>query len=348
MSRIGFRRCLCALLLGAGVLASSPVSGIHGRQDIAGPIEIEREAQSILASMAVQQEYDYILSASVRLLFFWISREDVGQGMIRIGEQAGEPGTQRLELVMGSDPAKAPFHVNRWGAAKEIYRASEGTGTFFGFMKSSGGNSPMDARADISKEKETDNHLFTGIVSRQGKAGIVSIAVPISSKADFTIRDLPQAEQMVLKEISGSSRKPRTKSAMETVECREAKGFLFTLREMLLSSLDGTPFPQTRCYFYHARRYLLTMSGGERVTGKNIAIQLRGASKPTVTRYNSLRDARFRVLNTESGERTDFRLFYGTEGDIRGIPVLMEHQPNWWFRITASLRPNYPLAPGIK
>jgi hypothetical protein len=304
-----------------------------------GAVEMEQAAQWIRAEMGNSRSYDYVLGASVRLLLFWVSRDDVGQGTIRIGEQALEPGTQRIELIMGSDPAKAPFHVNRWGAAKETYRTAEGTGDFFGFMKSSAGDSPFDARAEIAKEKAAGAHQFTGIVSRHDRSRMISVAVPISSLTDFNIRELPQAEQMVVKEISASNRTPRVRTAADLSDCSNAKGFLFTIRELLRSSLDGMPLPQTRCYLYHTRRYLMTLSGGENIREKGIAIQFRGTTKPVTTTYKNLRDARFRVVNTESGERTDFRILYGADGEYRGIPLVMEHQPNWWFRITVKLNP---------
>jgi hypothetical protein len=46
---------------------------------------------------------------------------------------------------------------------------------------------------------------------------------------------------------------------------------------------------------------------------------------------------RFMVFNHESKERTTFELLVGTTGELRGIPVQIVHQPNWWFQAVLNL-----------
>src|SRR5258708_3942339 len=65
-------------------------------------------------------EYDYIMTARVRLLIFWAGKDDVGGGYIRRGVLPQNPETEVIQLLMGSDPAKAPRAINRWGAATEV------------------------------------------------------------------------------------------------------------------------------------------------------------------------------------------------------------------------------------
>src|SRR5262249_47790393 len=65
-------------------------------------------------------EHHYRLSGAARPLLFWISRDNVGGG--RMTWRQAPDGTVSLELLMGSDPARAPFKTNRWGYIREVVR----------------------------------------------------------------------------------------------------------------------------------------------------------------------------------------------------------------------------------
>ena len=57
--------------------------------------------------------YDYSLTVRVRPLLFWITRTGVGSGRIVRADTGG--GTRVYEFLIGSDPARAPMRINRWG-----------------------------------------------------------------------------------------------------------------------------------------------------------------------------------------------------------------------------------------
>ncbi|MGB8325543.1 MAG: hypothetical protein WCE52_21470, partial [Candidatus Acidiferrum sp.] len=65
-------------------------------------------------------QYNYIMTARVRLLFFWACKDDVGGGYIRRGVSSENPREEFFEVLFGSDPAKAPRDINRWGAGTEV------------------------------------------------------------------------------------------------------------------------------------------------------------------------------------------------------------------------------------
>jgi hypothetical protein len=296
----------------------------------------------IRAESGTFDQHDYIVSASVRLLFFWVSRDDVGQGYIRIGPHPLGGGAERVELLMGSDPAKAPLSINRWGAATEVYRASDRAGAFFGFMKSSKGQSISEMRAELSSEDQSRKHLFDGTLIRQSENRSVAVLVPISSDTDFTLHQFPQAEEMVVNRLGATPRPPRVLGASDLAGCSSGRGFLFTVRELIDGSLNGLKLPQTRCYTYNGRRYTMTLQETESVGERKVPLKYRGAAKAVETVYRDLKDAGFRVRNMETGNRTEFRLLYRATGKFRGIPVLVEYQPNWWFRVTLKARPEQP------
>ena len=116
----------------------------------------------------------------MRLIFFWAGKDDVGGGYIRRGIAAADPREEMLQVLFGSDPAKAPRAINRWGAgteavwhkdpvSNEIKSSSADdvvASTFFGFMKSSAGKSVSEMQDELKKEKSGGAHQFKGIVSQ--------------------------------------------------------------------------------------------------------------------------------------------------------------------------------------
>jgi hypothetical protein len=70
------------------------------------------------AAAAACQERHYRLAARIRPLFFWIGRDNVGEA--RLTWQAGDGGGRGYSLLIGSDPARAPRKINKWGYISEL------------------------------------------------------------------------------------------------------------------------------------------------------------------------------------------------------------------------------------
>ncbi len=69
-------------------------------------------APAVLRADPVEQHH-YRIAARVRpLVVFWITRDGVGDA--RVTRTRGD-GEARYTLLIGSDPDRAPFHINRWG-----------------------------------------------------------------------------------------------------------------------------------------------------------------------------------------------------------------------------------------
>jgi len=149
-------------------------------------------------------QYDYVMTARVRLLFFWASKDDVGGGYIRRGVSAEDPRLEFIQVLFGSDPEKAPRAINRWGAGTEVswhkepasLASSEDvtSSAFFGFMKSSRGKSASEMQSELERERKQGLHDFTGILSRVEPARAVSLVVPLESDTDFNLHDYDRAE----------------------------------------------------------------------------------------------------------------------------------------------------------
>lgn len=289
------------------------------------------------ASGHAQIEGRYVMKACVRLLLFWACKDDVGMGYIRLGHDAADPDLQSVQLLMGSDRAKAPLHVNRWGAATEVYRKSDTTSAFFGFMKSSKGTGLSGMRTEVENEAASARFRFEGIVSWSGMSGGVSSTVPVVSPADFDLHQLPEVTRMMRAAFSESGIRVRELNPSVAADCGGGPGLLGTTRAMLEGAFRGKAAPATSCYIYNAQPYRLTLRGWHPAGKARISFTLHGAPKPEVYTYPAVNKAEFRVTDMRTGEQTDFELLCRASGQDRIIPVQIRYQPNWWFRVVLNL-----------
>ena len=69
------------------------------------------------STLPVTQSHTYKMSGRVRAPLLWVGRDDVGSGIIRWrGGTAGPAGNvgNGYELLIGSDPLRAPGGLNKW------------------------------------------------------------------------------------------------------------------------------------------------------------------------------------------------------------------------------------------
>src|SRR5262245_44772131 len=142
------------------VVALLVVSGPGSR---AADFTFDDAVRWILSPARDTVQYDYIMTAKVRLLLFWVGADDVGGGYIRRSASVSDPTVRQIQVLFGSDPAKAPRRINHWGAATEVINGS--SSAFLGFMKSSKATSASDAAAEVQKQADQDNHAFEAILS---------------------------------------------------------------------------------------------------------------------------------------------------------------------------------------
>ncbi len=293
-------------------------------------------------------QFDYVMTARVRLLFFWTGKDDVGGGFIRRGFSKNDPRQELLQVLFGSDPAKAPRAINRWGAGTEVIRHKEAPSTpangddivssaFFGFMKSSTGKSASEMQEELKKEKDHGEHLFTGILSRVDAGRAISLTVPLSSEIDYNLHQYAQAEPIMLEKLSSSQRPPRVLE--NSGGCARAGEFLGTVSELLDSALQNHGGPRSLCYVYDAQVNILTIE--HTVSVPKLAVKTKtskGAMLADRT-YEDLLETDFLTANQATGRKVYFSILVGTKGDQRGVPVQIRYQPNWWFQVVLNLLP---------
>ena len=292
-------------------------------------------------------QYDYTMTARVHFVFFWAGKDDVGGGYIRRGVSTQDSRQEFFQVLFGSDPEKAPRAVNRWGAGTEISWHKDPVGAipqndvtasaFFGFMKSSLGKSANEMQSELQKEKELGQHSFTGILSRVEPARALSLVVPLLSDTDFSLRDYDRAEPIMLQRLADSARPVH--SLKVSGECPRATEFLGTVAELTDAALAGQRAPLSRCYVYDAQENTLTL---EKVTAiESLPVKLRGANNVVVldATHKDVLQLDFVSAHKQTGKKVYFTIYVGRQGALRGVPVQICYQPNWWFQVVLNLLP---------
>jgi hypothetical protein len=331
--------CLSAGLLWFAALSfSQPTENSNDAK-----ASLRRAIDQIRDAPGQSVQYDYIMSARVRLLLFWAGKDDVGGGYVRRSVSTGDSTAEFFQIVMGSDPAKAPRGINRWGAASErVQRVGPGgvpeSSTFFGFMKVYKGNSPTEMKKELDGEKESGNFLFSAILNLADRSGTVAKTVPFASATDFNIHQLDMAEPVVFNRLQDTEGKIRSADAAQFQACRRPEGFLSSIAELDDDALEGKASPRAVCYIYNGQLFRLTLAHVSQVERETVHLSLAGRSQPYALDYQNLLLAHFENFNETVHQGSSFELLLGTTGSLRGVPVRISYQPNWWFQVVLNLK----------
>jgi hypothetical protein len=315
-------------------------------QESADQAAIQEAAAWIGRADKSATEYRYVMTCRLRLLLFWTGRDDVGGGYVRIGQAEGDDRQQMIRILFGSDPAKAPLSINRWGAGTEVLRldaAGQPEGSaFFGFMKSSKGQSVLAMQKELSKEKANGSHLFEGIMSRVDSGRALSTTVPYTSNTDFDLHQVAEAQKAALQELeSNPQRRVRRLDGSDRTACGRPGEFLSTIYELTQAAVAGHATPETLCYIYNARHYRATLASVHPVGERRVHVTLRKGGAIDQT-YRDLKLAHFELVGQETAGTSTFDILLGTAGNLRGAPIQITYQPNWWFQVILNLAPGSP------
>jgi len=338
------RRAASVLLsVGIALLAGDAVARPQGPVPPEGQAVLQEAVAWVRGGQKLRVQYDYLMTAKLRLLFFWVGKDDVGGGYVNRGSAAAGPQMEMFQLLFGSEPAKARG-INRWGAATEVVRRGpNGSGAaeasaFFGFMKASRGASVAEMEKELSKEGQSGAHLFEAIINRVDGNGGISKVVPFHSQQDFNLHELEKTQQVVFDRLAGEAGRVKRVDAQMRAACAKANGFLSSVAELVDAALEGRKPPFETCYFYHGARFTMKVVKTEAIREKKISVSLRGQEQPFERKYNDLLRVEFRIDNHNTGKVSRFELLLGTKGDLRGAPVQIDYQPNWWFRVILNLQ----------
>jgi hypothetical protein len=260
----------------------------------------------------ITAERSYTLNARVRLLLYWIRRENVGSA--RLTWRAGRGDHRILEFLVGSDPNRAPRRINRWGFIAE--ELGPHTADLLGIMTQSDEQSVDEA--DSKSAASSGRFVYRAIRTTVRDGSASSAVFRLSNERPVTYRDLDEVLQWI----------PTDMPARREVSLPEGTrpGFLFALDELITGTLDQcragsrqlhAPLP----FVYNNTFYTLKLRKCDFESVRQIGDRV----------FSRVIRAELETKNRSTGKETPFRLVYGTEGDLKAVPVLIVFRPRWWF-----------------
>lgn len=317
--RLGGTAARLSWFLGAvGIaLAVAPVAGGGS------PGEPRFRPWTATPGAAAGGQYHYSLTARVRPLMFWITRKGVGTG--RIVRSADEAGNPFYELLIGSDPARAPLHINRWGYVAEVHR--DGGAEILGVMTEAD-EQTVDAASKAVEAGAAGDHRFKAIRASVGEGEASAQVIRVSLAENLTLGDLG--------ELLGRLPEGGQATARLSLPGNVHPGFLGAVAGLVAESADaaragnrGGPGPRAS-YVWDRNLYDLTC------TSRPAAA--RAASGDGGGACASCLETEFRIRNRATGNKSGFRLTYPTDGPHAGIPVRIVYRPRWWFEVELTLK----------
>lgn len=294
----------------------------------AGAAELDGGVANTIGScepLPIAMQHRYRMSAKARPLLFWVARHNVGEA--QAVWRRDPAGGRAYELLIGSDPAKAPMKINRWGYIAEQVHGAEAC--VLGVMKESGEASVEEAKSRLASEGRNGRFVFKAIramsTADEARAGVSTVSVA----RNLTLHDLPALLEML------ASPTPGTPMRSVPLPPSTRPGFLVAMAELVHANVEGyhrsaDSFSRPSnllTYIYNGTLNDLTLRRAARVR----EWRLDGRAVANVVR------ASFESRNRRTGQLSKFELVYGTEGPLAEVPLHATYQPNWWFHVELSL-----------
>lgn len=291
-------------------LALTLLSGAAGADSTNSPI-VPTEVPG--RALPVVRQHTYRMAGKIRVLLLWVGRDDVGSGVIK---WRGAGDDKAIEILIGSDPKRAPSQLNKWGYLVEAMRGVESS--VVGLISQENDDRLSDVKADLKTRK--DQRAFDTIRGHVGTTEGAARVGTLYAPSHLTYHDADS----VLGRVLGDSSLP-----VKRVERRGRvrPGFLTTLTELITGSLDRNN-DNTRIQYIHGDRlFELRLLESTRLP----RFERDGRSWQNVVR------ARFETGEAGNRSGTRFELVYGANGALTGIPILISYQPKWWLQVDLVL-----------
>jgi hypothetical protein len=261
-----------------------------------------------------------MMSARVRPLLFWLTRDNVGDAVVvtrRNGDAAG------YSLLIGSDPERAPRRINRWGYIDENIRGDNAT--ILGLMTESDEESVSQVEANLQNAagQHTFNVIRASIANGESRSVVTSFAAP----NDYTLGQIDTVLDLASRAKDGG------KTRVIRFPAGTRSGFLSAVADAMHGQaarwrtsrqvVSGEPI----AYVYHGKLYQL------RVTRTRALDSVRVGSAT----YEHVIASEFQIKNTQSGEQTDFSMTFAADGQLAEIPLAVTYQPRWWLEIRLTI-----------
>ena len=264
-------------------------------------------------TLPVVRQHTYRMAGKIRVLLLWVGRDDVGSGVIK---WRGDGNEKAIEILIGSDPNRAPSQLNKWGYLVEAMRGGESS--VVGLISQENDDRLSDVKADLKARKE--QRAFDTIrgyaATAEGMARVGTLYAP----NHLTYHDADTVLDSVLADASLAVKRVARRGNVRP-------GFLTSLTELITSSLDKNNDNRRLEYIHGDRLFELRLVD---------ATPLARFDRDGHTWHNVIR-GRFETGEAGTRSGTRFELVYGASGALTGIPILISYQPKWWLQVDLVL-----------
>lgn len=264
-------------------------------------------------ALPVVRQHTYRMAGKVRMLLLWVGRDDVGSGVIK---WRGGGDEQAIELLIGSDPKRAPSQLNKWGYLVEEIRAGEST--VVGLISQENDDRLSDIKADLKRRK--DLRAFDTIRGHAAAVEGIARVGTLYAPSHLTYHDA----DAVLKDVLADSSLP-VKRVPRRGNVRP--GFLTSITELISTTVDIKSDTRRIQYIHGDRLFELRLLD---------ATRLARFDRDGRTWHNVIR-GRFETGEAGNRSGTRFELVYGVSGPLAGIPILISYHPKWWLQVDLVL-----------
>jgi hypothetical protein len=268
--------------------------------------------------LPVEHEHLYTMSGRVRMLLIWFGRDNVGSGMIR---WRGAGNDAAYELLIGSDPLRAPARLNRWGYLAEEIRSGEAA--MVGIMSTSNEASLDEVKTTAGTQDAS--RPFDTIRARVTPTTSFARVETVRARTGATYRDAREVLDLAFEGGASINRQVARPLGVRP-------GFLSAVAEMVHHTVgfNGRVIPKGSPvqYVYGDRLYELRLLEATNLD----RFERRGRVFEHVVR------SRFETARAGSRSGTRFELVYGSRGPLCEIPILISYQPKWWLQVELEIQ----------
>lgn len=319
------RTWIPGVIAGTGVVFSIAVLQVGATASVTVPREVTLSERAPLPGEGFRTTSvrRYRMAGRIRPLLFWFGKDDVG--FARITWRAADEGRRAYELLVGTDPNRAPRGLNKWGFIAE--QADHTGGHLLALMTGDDTASYDEAAADVERPRHAgDFRAITGqVVSGRSAWRTARIATTQA----FSVHDVDTTLDRVRDEAAAAV--PRERAVSEGIR----PGFLVALADLIEqdASRMGREGARSAPRLDSRVRY---------VFGQGLYELARRESKPTSVQLGdrtvtALRSS-FEITTLATDARTRFDVAVGTDGPFAGVPLTAEWQPRWWLKVALTLQ----------
>jgi hypothetical protein len=314
-------------VLAMAVVDSASVRSSRERAaGLVAPAEIGSVRRTVVesapgASMRPVMTSRYKMSGRVRPLLFWIGKDDIG--IARIVWRRGNGAAVGYELLVGTDPAKAPRSLNRWGYIAEDIEGADGS--ILALMTGADEATYNEAASNSGRPPGAGD--FRAIQAHVERGAATWQTARVSTPSALTVHDVDAALERIRRETAAAP------SRGMPLPSGARPGFLTAVAELIDLAVTGVNRKaDTRELLRPRVQYVFGQGAYE--------IYLREVESLHADHDGRLIPAvrtAFEIRTIATDARTRFEITSGSDGDLLGVPVAISWQPRWWLRVALSL-----------